>query len=227
MAEAREIVYRLQPRGKPTQLPLILSAAAGHVTVETTVAHLDDDGHVWRILNVHGSAKEIEAAQAAFEEYRPAHLVEKEVLGATPRRLILWYKYQSKVLGRSSHTSLAFRLLGRDTVITDHTRDGVLRIRVLARAGAGLQEFLRAVRKQSEDLGFQLLYAGPPRELAAPGLTSAEEATLRAARRLGYYDVPRRIGVRDVAQAEGLSPSAASYRLRRAEAKLVTLYLEA
>jgi hypothetical protein len=226
--EAREVVYRLQdrPDRTPTQLPLILSRAAAGVTVETSVAHLDDGGHVWRILHVTGSAAEVAAARAAFEAYRPPHLVEKEVLGATPRRLILWYKYSADVAGKASHTALAFRLLGRDTAVTDRTRNGVLAIRILARAGPALQEFLRTVRRQSADMGFRLLYSGPVRDIATTRLTPPEEETLRTAHALGYYDVPRAIGVRDVAKAAGLSASAAGYRLRRAEAKLVGAFLE-
>lgn len=226
-SEAREVVYRLQAGAAPaTQLPLILSQAAGHVTVETTVAHLDDEGHVWRILNVHGTAEEVEAASQAFAQHEAPHLVEKEVLGATARRLILWYKYRADVAGKASHTALAFRLLGRDTVITDRTRDGVLSIRILTRAGPQLKEFLRAVRRQSADLGFQLTYSGPVRDLGAARLSAPEEATLRQAQKLGFYAVPRQTGVREVAKATGLSASAAGYRLRRAEGKLVSAYLE-
>ena len=224
---AREVVYRLRAGAAvPSQLPLILSQAAGHAAIETTVAHLDDDGRVWRILNVHGSVAEVAAARAAFLAYKPAHLVEKEVLGASPQRLILWYKYGEKVEGKASHTALAFRMLGRDTVVTDRTRDGTLSIRVLTRVGPALKEFLRAVRRQSADLGFELVYSGPVRDMATAHLTPAEESTLRTARELGYYDVPRHTGVREVAKATGLSASAAGYRLRRAEGKLVAAYLE-
>ena len=226
-SEAREVVYRLQAgRGAPTQLPLLLSNAAGHVTVETTVAHLDDEGHVWRILNVTGAPEEVEAARQAFSAYTARHLVEKEVWGETARRLILWYKYRADVSGKTSHTALAFRLLGRDTVITDRTRDGILSIRILTRAGPQLKEFIRQVRRESADLGFELVYSGPVRDLATARLTPAEEETLRKAQQVGYYGVPRKAGVREVARTVGLSPSAAGYRLRRAEGKLVAAYLE-
>lgn len=227
MAQPREVVYSLQAgQTAPVQLPLVLSRAAGHVTVETTVAHLDDQGHVWRILSVHGTEAEVAAAKEAFATYGSPTLVEKQVLGASPRRLVLWYKYRADAAGKASHTALAFRILGRDTVVTDRTRDGNLSIRILARPGPGLTEFLRTVRRQSTDLGFRLLYSGPVRDPQVAGLTPAEEETLRQAHRLGYYGVPRRVGIREVAKAGGLSASAAGYRLRRAEGKLVSSYLE-
>jgi hypothetical protein len=227
-AELREVVYRLTPplKAKATQLSLLLSQAAPKAAIETTVTHLDDEGDVWRTLSVHGKPDEVQAVRAAFEAYQPPFLVEKEVLGATARRLILWYKYRPELVRGLSHTRLAFKLLGRDTVITDRAQDGALTIRVLARGGAPLQEFLREIRRSSGELRFELLYSGPPRDAAYSRLTPQEEETLRTARELGYFEVPGKVGIRDVAKAAQVSPSAASYRLRRAEAKLVDAFLD-
>lgn len=227
--ELREVVYRLTApmAAKATQLSLLLSQAAPSATIETTVTHLDDEGDVWRTLTVHGKPEEIEAVRTAFAGYAPAFLVEKNVLGATARRLILWYKYRPELVKGLSHTRLAFKLLGRDTVITDRAQAGVLTIRVLAKAGPPLQEFLREVKRSAGPLRFELLYSGPPRDAAFSRLTPAEEETLRAARDLGYFEVPGTVGIREVAKSVGVSPSAASYRLRRAEGKLITAYLDA
>lgn len=227
--ELREVVYRLTAplQSKATQLSLLLSQAAPKATIETSVTHLDDEGDVWRTLNVHGKPEDVAAARVAFDAYKPPFLVEKTVLGSTARRLILWYKYRPELVKGLSHTRLAFKLLGRDTVITDRAQAGVLTIRVLAKAGPPLQEFLREVKRSSGALRFELLYSGPPRDAAFSRLTPAEEETLRAARELGYFEVPGTVGIREVAQAVGVSPSAASYRLRRAEAKLIGAYLDA
>jgi hypothetical protein len=227
--ELRELAYQLTAASgtRPTQLSLLLSLAAPDVVVETTVTHLDDEGDVWRTLAVHGRPEGIAAAKRTFKDYRPPFLVEKEVLGETARRLILWYKYRPELIPGTSHTRLAFRLLGRDTVLTDHARAGTLTIRILARSGRAMQEFVREAKRAAAPLGFRLLYLGPVRESRYTQLTAAEEETLRAARELGYYDVPRRAGVRAVAKAVGLSASAAGYRLRRAESKIVGAHLDA
>ena len=224
----REVHYRLAPppAHKPAQLSLILSRAAPTATIETTVTHLDDEGDVWRTLTVRGDPDAIAAAATAFAGYTGPHLVEKEVMGATARRLILWYKYRPELVRGTSHTRLAFRLLGRDTVITDRARGGELEIQVLGRGGPKMQEFLREVKKASRELGFRMLYLGPPRDDRTLRLTPAEEETLRLAAALGYYAVPRRSGVREVAEKGGLSASAAGYRLRQAERKLVASFLE-
>ncbi|HUR61827.1 MAG TPA: helix-turn-helix domain-containing protein [Candidatus Thermoplasmatota archaeon] len=226
-AESREVIYRLTApaASNPRQLSLRLSRAAPGATIETTVTHLDDEGDVWRTLAVQARPEEIVAVRAAFDAYEAPFLVEKAVLGATPRRLILWYKYRPELVPGVSHTRLAFRLLGRDTVLTDRTRDGVLTIRLLARGGRPLQDFLREARRDA-GVRFELLYLGPPRDAGYARLTPAEEETLRAAHDLGYYRVPRGPGVREVAKRLGMSASATGYRLRRAEGKLVSAYLE-
>lgn len=225
-AAARELSYRLTPGpgAKPLPLSLLLCQAGPGLAVETTVAHLDDDGMVWRILNVHGSAGEVDAARRAFAAYRPKHVVEREVMASSPRRLVLWYKYRPAVEGGLSHTALALRTLGRDTVVTDRTRGGSLTIRILARQGDALRAFLRTVRRQP---GFELMYLGPPRDEVDARLTPPEEETVRAAWQAGYFRVPGAVDVRDVAGRLGVSPSAASYRIRRAVAKLVARHVEA
>lgn len=225
--ESRELIYRVSwpPGAVPAQLSLRLSRVAPHATVETTVTHLDDEGDVWRTIALQGRPEEVADAKRAFDEYAPPFLVEKAVLGQTARRLILWYKYRPELVPGVSHTRLAFRLLGRDTVLTDRARDGVLTIRLLARGGRPLQEFLREVRRDAGPR-FELLYLGPPRDAGYARLTPAEEETLRAAHDLGYYKVPRGPGVREVAKELGLSASATGYRLRRAEGKLVEAYLD-
>jgi hypothetical protein len=234
---SRELVYRLTSisavapartsgeRNAATtgQLPLLLCQAGAHLVVQTTVAHLDDDGMVWRILDVHGPASEVAAARLVFDGYGAKHVVEREVMAAGQRRLVLWYKYKPVVEGGTSHTALAFKLLGRDTVVTDRTRGAVLTIRLLTRNGPAVKGFLKQVKKSP---GFSLLYLGPPRDDLDAQLTPPEEDALRTAWQDGYFQVPGSVGVREVAKRMGISASAASYRLRRAVGKLVGRHLE-
>lgn len=68
-------------------------------------------------------------------------------------------------------------------------------------------------------------YAGG-RRLAGVEVTDRQREALRAARRVGYYDVPRTGSVADVADAIGCSSSTAGTHLRKAEATLVDAYLD-
>ena len=63
------------------------------------------------------------------------------------------------------------------------------------------------------------------RRLAGVDLTDRQREALRAARRVGYYDVPRTGSVADVAEELGCSSSTAGAHLRKAEAALVDAFL--
>lgn len=223
----REVVYRLRapPGSIPRQLPLRLAREGDALDIRTTVAHLDDEGMVWRSLAVQGPTEQVARARAAFEAYAPSHVVEKAVLGAAPGRLLLWYKYRPRTRGGPSHTALAFRLLGRDTVVTDRTRADTLTVRVMARAGPGLTEFMRRLRR-TPGADVEVIYVGPVRDVGQARLGRLEQQAVAAAHEAGYYAVPRSACVRDVARRLGVPATTASYRLRRAEAKLVAAHVQ-
>jgi len=63
--------------------------------------------------------------------------------------------------------------------------------------------------------------------LKAPwSLTNRQEQMLRAALELGFYNVPRKIGLRDLSRLFKVSPRAVSEVLRRAHGRLVSHVLE-
>lgn len=80
-----------------------------------------------------------------------------------------------------------------------------------------LTEFYRACAER--DIGIELVSAynpGVPREFAAGfGLTETQRETLRVALEDGYFDVPRRTNLVELADELDISDSAASQRLRR------------
>lgn len=62
-------------------------------------------------------------------------------------------------------------------------------------------------------------YAGG--DATAMALTDRQREVVRAARRLGYYAVPREAGVRAVADEVGCAPGTAAEHLQKAEARIV------
>jgi hypothetical protein len=62
------------------------------------------------------------------------------------------------------------------------------------------------------------------RESQVTALTDRQEEVLEVARERGYYETPRQASVRDVAEEVGCSKSTAANHLRKAEARLVSLY---
>lgn len=69
----------------------------------------------------------------------------------------------------------------------------------------------------------------PADELSGAGdngiLTSTQLEALGAALEAGYYDIPRDVTLRDLAESLGVSASSLSERIRRAEARLVRTHL--
>ena len=62
------------------------------------------------------------------------------------------------------------------------------------------------------------------RESQVTALTDRQEEVLDVARERGYYEIPREASVRDIADEVGCSKSTAADHLRKAEARLVSLY---
>ncbi|MEM4311024.1 MAG: helix-turn-helix domain-containing protein [Nitrososphaerales archaeon] len=56
-------------------------------------------------------------------------------------------------------------------------------------------------------------------------LTAKQEQLIRAALELGFYDVPRRIRLRDLAKVFNISPRALSERIRRAHKRIILIFL--
>ncbi|WP_435179863.1 helix-turn-helix domain-containing protein [Halorussus sp. AFM4] len=81
---------------------------------------------------------------------------------------------------------------------------------------------------ERRDLTFDLrsLYAADDPDVDPMGLTDRQREALRTATEMGYYDVPRRVELEDVAEVLGVSRQAVSERLRRATEALVraTIY---
>ena len=67
---------------------------------------------------------------------------------------------------------------------------------------------------------------GTPAATGADGLTDPQREALLAADELGYFDVPRRASLDDVAAELGISASACSERLRRAQTHLVETFVD-
>lgn len=83
-----------------------------------------------------------------------------------------------------------------------------------------LQAFQSDLREQNVD--YRLVRLHEAEETAASAtLTDSQRKTLIEAYRAGYFEVPRRGSLKDIAEALGVSQSAVSQRLRRAWARIV------
>lgn len=109
-------------------------------------------------------------------------------------------------------------------VVSSHSRSGstewTLELEVPDR------EALRTFRSFCEDAGIgfetrRLFYPDPSREKPRFGLSEGQYETLLVALKNGYFDVPRGVSQRELAEKLDTSPQAVSQRLRRAVATLL------
>ncbi|MFB6140741.1 MAG: helix-turn-helix domain-containing protein [Halosimplex sp.] len=86
-----------------------------------------------------------------------------------------------------------------------------------------LTEFYRRCTELGIDLELESVHnPGIPRDPeVAFGLTGEQRETLRVALDRGYYEVPRRTNLVELAESMGISDSAVSQRLRRATEKIL------
>ena len=110
---------------------------------------------------------------------------------------------------------------GACLAIEPHGQGGVA-LQLHATRGS-VDRFLEWIKPDAEDTRVRRL---APVEAESPSLTPAQEDALRRAVALGYYHIPRSIHLSELAAKLQVSPAALSERLRRAEARLVTHFVE-
>ncbi len=102
----------------------------------------------------------------------------------------------------------------------EYTDEGALRLVVVG----DLETIRRAVPDVPEGLGLELQQVSeyePDVSWLYADLTEGQQRTLRAAVEHGYYEEPRRVGYRELAEELDLSPATVGEHLRKAEAKVL------
>ncbi|MEE9268383.1 MAG: helix-turn-helix domain-containing protein [Thermoplasmata archaeon] len=93
-----------------------------------------------------------------------------------------------------------------------------MRWTLLLDGGTSLRELTQDLKERGIDFRFEEVTK--LRDVAR--LTERQEEVLQAALDLGFYDIPRRTGLRELAQLFGVSPRAVSEVLRRAHRRAVS-----
>jgi DNA-binding CsgD family transcriptional regulator len=101
------------------------------------------------------------------------------------------------------------------------TRDGRFRLRMVGESNAALG---RALANVPREMSVEVERFGPYRDPARGVLdllTDRQREVLTTAAEMGYYEVPRRVTHRDVAERLGLAVGTVSEHLQKAEARVV------
>jgi len=75
--------------------------------------------------------------------------------------------------------------------------------------------------QEHADFGLERLTRDGEPESPGDGLTDRQYEALRTAYELGYFDIPRRASLDDVAEELDITASSVSERLRRAQTQLI------
>lgn len=106
----------------------------------------------------------------------------------------------------------------------EYSSDGTVTSRIVGTMDelrAALADVPDGIEATVERLGE---FQGPPTDTPSV-LTDRQEAVVRAALEVGYYEVPREATAADVARKVDCSPSTASEHLRKAESRLVDAFV--
>ena len=105
-------------------------------------------------------------------------------------------------------------------VSADRVGDG-WRVRIRFPDRDCLREYVEYCKEQGLIFDLRQLYDARGPESDSFGLTDRQRETVRTAAEMGYYEVPRRVELEDLAEVLGVSRQAVSERLRRATGVLV------
>lgn len=102
----------------------------------------------------------------------------------------------------------------------EYTDRGALRVTAIGE----FETFQRAIREMPEGVGLELLETGEYRPDASQlyaGLTERQQETLRTAIDAGYYEVPREVTYRDIADELDVSAGTVGEHLRKVESHVL------
>jgi predicted DNA binding protein len=109
-------------------------------------------------------------------------------------------------------------------------REGQLVVALTVPERAALQDIISDLRSVGATVSVDWLVDGRDTDATAEidvgSITENQQEAMRTAEELGYYETPRRADLGAVADALGISESAASQRLNAAERKLVDAFLD-
>jgi predicted DNA binding protein len=100
------------------------------------------------------------------------------------------------------------------------SRNGYTRWTILTPSSKSVKHFINELEKKS--INTQIISS---RKIFPEPLTPREIKILKAAYNLGYYNYPRSISFNELAKKLGIAPSTLSEALRKAEKKLILIYM--
>lgn len=215
----KELVFELSgDRARVAHLRYLLE----HPGMTLVVESLQAGGEiVWEVARVTGTAQEIADLRAIVTAPPEAPVAAVDLLEDDARSLrwvIRWERGCPD--GARSLFHIVFDAAGAEALVFPRVHGGRIEVRVNARSLEGLRKvYARVEAAYNSRWAVRLLRIGDPRQRAV--VATDDRALLARALEAGYYDEPKRVGVRELGDALGWSKTVTSRRLRALERKAV------
>lgn len=235
----RELVFALEYDPGSNAVADIL-AANPETTIRSLSCHVTSD-NLWRVDHVSGNDDALDelAETVADAAYYTDCLARRDceadwatrVLDRTDDALVL-YSYWTRTPSCTSIPHLALDHFG-DGLIFETTWTGRrYEWRIIAPGDTAYRAFREAIEAEiGGTTGVDFVRVGDTvadaaEDIGEEALTPEQDAAVRAAVERGYYETPREIETYELAEELDVPGSTLAYRLRRAESKLATAYVD-
>lgn len=177
-------------------------------------------GAVLEVARVTGTATELEGLRQVLSGPVAPPVGAHGVVDRDGRSLRWFVRWEDKPEAPSLF-HLVFRIAGADALVTPALKQGRVEVRVACRSADDLQRLYGEVeRTYGRRWDVRLVRIGALRD-RAPTMPDDDRELLAHALQAGYYDEPKRVGVRELGESLGWSKTALARRLRVLERRAV------
>lgn len=217
----KEIVVELA-RGRPSN-PFIRYLVEHPGLAGRVVSMKVERDTAWEMLLVEGPQREVEELRGIVETARDQYTVDRTVIDQWATGMLIYSKWRRPAIGQDiSLPHLVQDSVGARAVLRMEFAKGVLLYRIADENHDALTRFFEVMQRELRPrfevklvrVGYYENRDAIARAIGPEDLHLAKEALSR-----GYYDSPKRVGVRELGSALGLSKSVVARRLKTIERK--------
>ena len=217
----KEIVVELA-RGRPTN-PFTCYLIEHPGLAGRVVSMKVERDTAWEMLLVEGPQREVEELRGIVEGSRDQFTIDRTVIDQWATGMLIYSKWRRPAAGQDfSLPHLVQDSIGPRAVLRMEFAKGVLLYRIADENHEALTRFFDVLQKElGARFEVKLVRVGYyenrdaiARAIGPEDLHLAKEALAR-----GYYDAPKRVGVRELGTALGMSKSVVARRLKSIERK--------
>ncbi|NPD88770.1 MAG: hypothetical protein HGN29_08590 [Asgard group archaeon] len=173
-----------------------------------------------------GTIEALDRKEETLKEYvsqmkQSEQIVNIEITHRTPH--IYWNKVKHRLDYPSIHETILES--GSMTILPIVIENGVQYHNILSPSSTNFRNLLSKLKKRYTDINIRAL-SSKPTETVQDLLTDKQFETLMLAYKRGYYEIPHRCTIADIADELGIKRVACQERIRRAEQRIIDYYVK-